>query len=127
MRVSQAFRPLFAVAVIAASSMAFAHPKLVSSTPSDKAEVTAPAKIELNFSERLLPEFCAANLLMTAMPGSQSHEPMKMAFKVTGGADEKTMVITPTQPLPAGSYRVDWQAVSADTHRMTGSVTFQVR
>lgn len=118
---------LLTVAALVASTAALAHPQLVSSTPADKAQVAAPAKIELNFSERLVPEFCAANLLMTEMPGMASHSPMKMAFKVTGGADDKTMVITPVQPLPPGTYRVDWRAVSADTHRVTGNITFEVK
>jgi copper resistance protein C len=122
-----ALRALVPVAALLASSIAFAHPKLVSSTPADKAEVGSAAKIELNFSERLVSEFCAANLLMTAMPGMAAHSPMKMAFNVTGGSDEKTMVITPTKALPPGTYRVEWRAVSSDTHPMTGNITFDVK
>ena len=127
MRTSKISRSLLAASAMLVASVAFAHPKLVSSTPTDKAEVPAPAKIELNFSERLLPEFSAANLLMTAMPGAAAHNPMKMAFTVSGGADEKTMVITPTQPLPPGTYRVEWRAVSTDTHPVTGNIAFQVK
>lgn len=127
MRSSMALRSLLAASAIVASSVAFAHPKLLSTTPADKAEVAAPAKIELQFSERLLPEFSAANLVMTDMPGMAMHSPMKVAFNVTGAPDGKTMVITPKQPLTAGTYRVDWRAVSADTHRVTGKFTFQVK
>lgn len=123
----KAVRTFIAAAAVLATSAAFAHPKLVASTPADKSEVAPPAKIELDFSERLVPEFSAANLLMTSMPGGMTGQPMKMAIKVTGGADEKAMVISPVQPLPAGTYRVDWRAVSNDTHRMTGSITFQVK
>ncbi|WP_199905791.1 hypothetical protein [Enterobacter hormaechei] len=36
-----------AASAILASTAAFAHPKLLSSTPADKAEVAAPAKMEL--------------------------------------------------------------------------------
>ena len=124
---SKTFRGLLAASAILASSVAMAHPKLLSSTPADKAEVAAPANIELHFSETLVQEFSAANLLMTAMPGMASHSPMKMAFKVTGGTDGKTMVITPTQTLTTGTYRVDWRAVSTDTHRVTGSISFEVK
>lgn len=31
------------------------------------------------------------------------------------------------QPLQAGSYKVNWQAVSADTHKVKGSFIFEVR
>jgi copper resistance protein C len=55
------------------------------------------------------------------------HSPMKMAFKVTGAPDGKTMVITPTEALPTGTYRLDWRAVSVDTHAVTGNITFQVK
>lgn len=127
MHYAKTVRSLFAASAIVASSVALADPKLLSSTPADKAEVASPAKIELHFSEALVPESSAANLLMTAMPGMAGHEPMKMAFIVTAGADGKTMVITPRQPLPPGTYRVDWRAVSADTHRVTGSLTFEVK
>jgi len=112
---------------ILATSAAFAHPKLLSSTPAENAEVAAPERIELHFSESLMPQFSAANLVMTGMPGMAGHSPMKMAIKVSATDDPKTMVITPTRPLPAGSYRVDWRAVSADTHPVTGSVPFSVK
>ena len=29
--------------------------------------------------------------------------------------------------LPAGTYRVDWRAVSSDTHPVTGSIPFSVK
>lgn len=109
------------------ASVAFAHPKLVSSTPADKSEGAAPAKIELKFSESLVTQFSGATLLMTGMPGMAGHNPMKIAAKVSGGEDGKTMVITPTQPLTAGAYRVDWRAVSSDTHPINGNITFQVK
>jgi copper resistance protein C len=118
---------VLAVSVFVASSVAFAHPKLLSSTPSDKAEGPPPAKIELHFSEALVPEFSAANVVMTAMPGMDMHSPMKVAFTVTGDTDGKTMVITPRQPLTTGTYRVDWRAVSTDTHRVTGNFSFEVK
>lgn len=124
-------RPLIHAMIAAtaalASSIAFAHPKLVSSTPADKAEVAPPQKIELLFSESLVTQFSGANLVMTGMPGMASHAPMKMAVKVAGSDDPKAMVITPAQPLPAGSYRVDWRAVSSDTHPVTGNLAFTVK
>jgi methionine-rich copper-binding protein CopC len=112
---------------ILAANAALAHPKLLSSTPGANAEVPAPESIELRFSEDLMPQFSAASLFMTGMPGMTGHPPMKMAIKVSATKDPKTMVITPTQALPAGSYRVDWRAVSSDTHPVTGSVPFSVK
>lgn len=106
---------------------AFAHPSLVSSTPVDKSQVAAPATIELKFSETLVPQFSAASLIMTGMPGMPDHGAMKMNVNVSGASDGKTMIITPTQALQPGAYRVEWRAVSSDTHPITGNVTFQVK
>ncbi|WP_454734094.1 MULTISPECIES: copper homeostasis periplasmic binding protein CopC [Cupriavidus] len=120
-------RATLAVAAMLASSVAFAHPKLVSSTPADQAEVSAPQKIELKFSENLATQFSGASLVMTGMPGMANHSPMKVAAKVSGSDDPKTMVITPAQTLAPGSYRVDWRAVSSDTHPINGNIAFTVK
>ena len=80
------------------SAVAQAHPKLVSSTPAEGANGPAPAKIELHFSENLVTQFSGAKLVMT-----------------------------PASPLTAGTYKVEWRAVSSDTHPITGSVTFKVK
>lgn len=108
------------------STLAQAHPKLLSSTPAEGADGAAPGKIELRFSEDLLTQFSGAKLVMTEMPG-MAHSPMPMKAKVSAGSDPKTMLVTPFAPLPAGTYKVEWRAVSSDTHPITGNVTFKVK
>lgn len=107
------------------SAVAQAHPKLLSSTPAQGATVAAPAKIELNFSEKLTTQFSGAKLIMTEMSG-MAHSPMGVKASVAGSADPKVMVITPAAPLTPGTYKVEWRAVSSDTHPITGTVTFKV-
>lgn len=109
------------------SGLTQAHPKLLSSTPADGSQGPAPAKIELHFSENLMTKFSGAKLLMTEMPGMSAHSPMTMPAKVSGSDDPKTMVITPNAQLTAGTYQVQWRAVSSDTHPITGQVTFKVK
>jgi methionine-rich copper-binding protein CopC len=109
------------------SALAQAHPKLLSSTPAEGAEGAAPTKIELHFSENLMTKFSGAKLMMTEMPGMSAHSPMPMPAKVSGSDDPKTMVIVPNAPLSAGTYQVQWRAVSSDTHPITGNVTFKVK
>ncbi|WP_030140788.1 copper homeostasis periplasmic binding protein CopC [Pseudomonas fluorescens] len=109
------------------SGLAQAHPKLLSSTPAEGAEGAAPTKIELHFSENLMTKFSGAKLMMTEMPGMSAHSPMPMPAKVSGSDDPKTMVIVPNAPLSAGTYQVQWRAVSSDTHPITGNVTFKVK
>ncbi|MGF6088838.1 copper homeostasis periplasmic binding protein CopC [Pseudomonas sp. 18173] len=108
------------------STLAQAHPKLLSSTPAEGVEGASPDKIELHFSENLVTQFSGAKLLMTEMAG-MAHAPMPVKAKVSGGSDPKTMFIMPTAPLTAGTYKVEWRAVSSDTHPITGNVTFKVK
>ena len=108
------------------SSVAQAHPKLLSSTPSEGDSGAAPSKIELHFSENLVTQFSGAKLIMTDMPG-MPNSPMGVKAGVAGGRDPKTMVITPSSPLTTGTYKVEWRAVSSDTHPITGAVTFKVK
>lgn len=124
---SGTIRAAVIVAAMLASAAAVAHPKLLSSSPDDKAEVTAPPKIELKFSENLTTQFSGATLVMTGMPGMASHAPMKVAAKISGGDDPRDMIISPAQTLSPGNYRVDWRAVSSDTHPITGSIAFTVK
>jgi len=125
-----AVKAALAASAVLASSLAFAHPKLLSSTPADQAEVSAPPRIELHFSEGLVTRFSGANLVMTGMtgmPGMAGHGPMKVTVTVSGSDDPRMMVITPAKPLVPGTYRVDWHAVSSDTHRVGGNFSFTVK
>jgi methionine-rich copper-binding protein CopC len=122
-----AARALIPAAALLASATALAHPRLVSATPADKSEVPVPSRIELVFSENLVKQFSGANLIMTAMPDMTDHPPMKVAANVSGGDDPKAMIITPKSPLVPGTYRVDWRAVSSDTHPVSGSITFTAK
>lgn len=108
------------------SAVAQAHPKLLSSTPAEGETGQAPAKIELHFSENLVTQFSGAKLIMTDMPG-MPNSPMGVKASVAGGGDPKTMIVTPASPLTTGTYKVEWRAVSSDTHPITGAVTFKVK
>ena len=122
------FALTIASALTVAGTAAQAHPKLVSATPAANATVARTAKIELHFSEALVSQFSGVDLVMTDMPGMKMNSPMKMnGVAVAVGPDGKTLVATLKTPLPAGSYKLDWHAVSADTHRINGSYTFQVK
>ena len=118
---------LGAATALLASAAALAHPKLVSASPADKSEGPAPTRIELLFSENLVKQVSGANLVMTGMPGMADHPPMKIAASVSGGDDPKAMIITPKSPLVPGTYRLDWRAVSSDTHPVNGSITFTTK
>jgi methionine-rich copper-binding protein CopC len=109
-----------ALALLGVTSGAYAHPKLVSATPAPNATVAKPGRVELHFSEKLMPKFTGADLMMTG-------EAVKVASAAAVGADGRTLVITPKSPLRAGRYGVAWHAVSVDTHRVAGSYAFAVK
>lgn len=115
-----------AAALVLFAGAANAHPKLVSASPAANATVAKPAHVDLHFSERLMPKFSGADLMMTAH-GGKAHAPMKVAGTVAVGADGRTLVVTPTSPLAAGRYSVAWHVVSTDTHKVAGNYAFAVK
>lgn len=115
-----------AVALLGLAGAAQAHPKLVSASPAPNATVTKPARVALRFTEKLMPKFSGADLMMTGHGGT-THAPMKVAGTASVGADGRTLVVTPKSPLGAGSYSLAWHVVSTDTHRVAGNYAFAVK
>jgi copper resistance protein C len=65
---------------------------------------------------------------MTGMPGMANHPDMPMTdVSAALSSDRMALVLTSPRPLPAGTYRVNWHVVGADTHRITGTHNFTVR
>ena len=121
-RTSRLAQACVAVGAALVTTLALAHPKLLSANPADKSTGPAPAQIALHFSEKLVAQFCDATLVMTAASG-----PTNVASKVATSTDGRTLTVSPMQPLAPGAYRVDWHVVAADTHRVAGNLTFQVK
>jgi hypothetical protein len=118
----------FAVGAFALSSTAQAHPKLLSASPAANSASATTNELKLTFSETLVSQFSGMSILMTEMPGMKMKAPMSVG-KVTSSvaADGKTLVGTLQSPLPAGTYKLGWHAVTADTHRVEGSYSFVVK
>lgn len=107
------------VAVSAPAVAAFAHARLVRSTPAANATVASPGVISLTFSERMVPAFSSFDLVDAA--GRET------AVRTTVSEDGKTLSAQLARPLPAGAWTVNWRIASSDGHRMTGSYGFTVR
>jgi methionine-rich copper-binding protein CopC len=122
---------LATLVAMALAGAADAHAKLLSSTPADNAAVAAPADVVLRFSEPLIGKFSGASLTMTSMMmgGKMMEMPMDMgAMTATlDPADNKVLVLKPKTRWLVGGYKLDWHVVSADSHRMTGTLTFTVK
>ena len=127
-------RPVLALTLagLALASMpgaAFAHAKLVSSTPAANATVSKAnvKSINLIFNEKIIASTMKTELLMTGMPGMKDHAPMKIAFSSMMGKDGKSMMLMPKTALVPGTYKVTWSAAGADTHRMGSEFSFTVK
>jgi methionine-rich copper-binding protein CopC len=95
---------------------AHAHAALAHASPSAGSTMrAAPHEVVLTFTERL--EGAFSNLTVTDASGTE----------VRGKAqvNDNTMRIG-LKPLNAGIYKVNWRAVSTDTHKIEGSFTFGV-
>ncbi|MFD9571053.1 copper resistance CopC/CopD family protein [Streptomyces sp. NPDC059982] len=108
--------------LFAAAAPASAHAALTASDPKDGAVVaTAPAQVTLSFSEQV------------AM-GDDSIRVMDPAGKRVDTGELRDMCSGSTirygtalhSGLPDGTYTVAWQAVSADSHPVSGAFTFSI-
>ena len=97
---------------------ASAHAVLVSSSPVDGSRVNAqPAAVRLTFDESvgLIP--ADEEVISTTGLRADTGQPRLAA----GG----TAIVLPLRPgLPKGTYSATWRVVSADTHVVSGSITF---
>lgn len=126
-QISRISRILLAVALSASSVCALARPQLVESSPADHEDVSPAVQVTLHFSQKLRLPPSDAVLFMTSMPGSPNHPQMGMAVAVALQPDGRSLRIVPEQPLPRGTYRVDWKAMSADKHLTKGRIDFRVQ
>ena len=98
-----------------------AHAVLVSSSPVDGSRVsTEPAEVKLTFDEEvgLIPG-AEQVISTTGLRASTGH---------VGQADGGRTIVLPLRPhLPEGTYSATWRVVSADTHVVSGSITFGLR
>ena len=97
---------------------ASAHAVLVSSTPVDGSRVnTEPAQVRLTF-DRPVGLIAADEQVISATGVRADTGQVRLA---EGG----TTVVLPLRPhLPRGTYSATWRVVSADTHVVSGSITF---
>jgi len=111
---------LIAGSVVATA--AFAHPKLVKSDPAADAVVTAaPKELRLSFNEELVPKFSSAEVK------DRKGQKVEIGTAAADPTDKKQLVVPLAKPLAAGTYKVEWHAVAADTHRVQGSYSFTVK
>lgn len=126
-------RPLAAVALLAAlisllfglvlagASPASAHAALTGSNPQDGSVVaTAPREVTLTFSEQIAMGEDSIRVLDPSGKRADTGSPRELRNGTVQYG------ITLHSGLPDGTYTVAWQAVSADSHPVSGAFTFSV-
>jgi len=99
-----------------------AHTHLKSSLPAAGATLAeAPTEIRLHFHGPV-----EASLSRVSVE-TNTGEPVAAAAAATDPGDKGLLVVKLAQPLKAGVYTVTWRVIAADTHKMKGSFSFQVR
>lgn len=115
-------KALTAVALLASLASignAFAHAHLKSQTPAANSSVSGLNDLRLNFSE-------GVEAKLTHVTVTDDGKPVAIKTIETDPNDKKLLIVTPQQPLKPGSYRVEWHAVSVDTHKSEGTYEFKV-
>lgn len=102
----------------------FAHAHLDSQLPAANSEVTTPKELRLNFSEGVEEKFTKVSIRLDG-PGDAT-EIIQTQSVATDPADKKVLIVIPAVPLAPGSYKIEWHAVSVDTHKSEGVYRFKV-
>lgn len=110
---------LVIAAIFLAVSTSLAHAKLVSSTPSAGARLTtSPTSVSLEFSVRVQSRM--SSIAVTDQSGAS------IIVGTLVESDQGKLISVPLPEILAGSYRVDWRALSADDHMIDGNFEFRV-
>jgi len=118
---SRALAVAFVAAVLAlpslllASRAAYAHAHLQRSEPREGVD-PAPQQVSLWFTEGLEKVFTTVEVRDAQSARVDQGDP-----KISGA----TMSVE-LKPLPPGTYKVIWRALSVDTHKSDGTFSFQV-
>jgi methionine-rich copper-binding protein CopC len=112
---------LLASALLALASVpAFAHAHLVKAAPAAASTMhDPPSEVTLRFNEKLEPAF--SSVIVRDAAGKQID-------KGDGKVDtsDRTLIRVTLPTLEPGVYKVEWRAMSADTHKINGDFTFKV-
>ncbi len=121
-----AFNPvvalLLALSTLAFSQFALAHAHLKSPVPADKAVVEhSPQQLTLTFTEDVEPAFSGVEVL------NAQHQPVAVEKAKLNSKQHDQLIVPIAQPLPSGSYQVNWHVLSVDGHKTKGSYVFSVK
>jgi methionine-rich copper-binding protein CopC len=113
---------LLAFVVLSFAGSAQAHTHLKKSFPAAGATLAnAPTEIRLQFHEAI--EASVSHVSVETNAG----QAVAAGAAASDPSDKTALVMRLAEPLKPGAYKVNWRVISADTHKVKGSFTFQVR
>jgi methionine-rich copper-binding protein CopC len=109
-----------AMLLLSGTMAALAHAHLVRATPAAGGTVqAAPTEVMLRFSEKLEPKF--SSVIVRDSAGKQVNK-----GDATVDKSDRMVIRVSLPSLEPGVYKVEWRAMSADTHKINGDFTFKV-
>jgi methionine-rich copper-binding protein CopC len=109
------------VAAILFGNVAYAHPQLQSAEPAAGPSTPPPKQIRIMFNEAVIPQFSGVELT------DHTGKVIATGKSETDPANKKILVVPLKEELAPGDYKVEWHAVSEDTHRVKGNYSFSVK
>jgi len=113
---------LLASSTLTISQFALAHAHLKTPVPADKAVVnSSPQNLTLTFTEDVEVAFSGVEVL------NAQHQPVTVEKAKLNDKQHDQLIVPIAQPLPSGSYQVNWHVLSVDGHKTKGSYSFSVK
>jgi methionine-rich copper-binding protein CopC len=108
-----------AMVLLATPAAASAHAFLkTASPPVGSTMQTAPAEVEITFTEGVEPAFSTIEVVDAKGTRVDKADPHP-----TG---DKTHLAVGLRPLPPGAYKVSWHVTATDTHKTEGTYSFTI-
>lgn len=108
------------IVAVFSGGVALAHPQLQTSEPAAGAATTSPKQIRITFNEAVIPKFSGIEIK------DKTGRVVATGKSQTDPSDKKRLVVPVNEELAPGDYKVEWHAVSDDTHRIKGTYSFSV-
>jgi methionine-rich copper-binding protein CopC len=113
--------------LLAASPSAWAHARLLKSTPAKQAELSkSPDHVDLWFNELLDEGFNTLEVYPSKQIGEEKHTNFAVDKPAVDSKD-RTHLSIKVKSLPAGEYVVEWRVLSRDGHSAPGRLLFTVK
>ncbi|ERK18006.1 MAG: copper homeostasis periplasmic binding protein CopC [Pantoea sp.] len=121
-RLSRLAALLLASSALAFSQFALAHAHLKTPVPADKSTVDAsPKSLTLTFTEDVEPAFSGVEIR------NAQNQTVPVGKAQINAKQHDQLIVPLSQPLPTGSYQVNWHVLSVDGHKTKGSYQFSVK